>query len=133
MMKRLAALLCLMTVAGLTYAELPPGSYDKLRAEADDALVIQVTGVNVDTKSTAREVTVQAKVLGVERSKSGLKKGDNITFNYRISTVQVPGPRPIPLLVKGDVYPAFLKTMGKSLEPAAYGESFKMTPEAVGR
>lgn len=57
-------------------AELSPGSYDKLRIDAEEALVIEVA--SVAQKKTAKggyDVTVKAKVLKAERSKAGLKKG----------------------------------------------------------
>lgn len=114
-------------------AELPPGSYDNLRLNAPEALVIEV--MNVGRKLSTQNgtaVIVQAKVLTVERSKTGLKKGDLISIHYtRMEQSGVVGPRQVPLLEKGGIYPAFLQkgTKGKIYAPAAYGDSFKMTPE----
>ncbi|OWK42151.1 hypothetical protein FRUB_04229 [Fimbriiglobus ruber] len=82
-------------------------------------------------KDADGQVVVVAKVLGVERSKAGLKKDDTVTIKYAIPTKPVIGPKPVPLLVQDDVYPAFLNKKGDAFEPAAYGSSFEMTPEAV--
>lgn len=114
-------------------AELPPGSYDRLRAVAPEALVIEVVNVGRKLGDQGRTaVIMQAKVLTVERSKTGLKKGDIISIHYtRIEQLGVVGPRQVPLLEKGGIYPAFLQKGDKDkvYEPTAYGESFKMTPE----
>jgi hypothetical protein len=86
----------LILFASVGHAELPPGSYDKLRMEAPDAVTIQVAGVKEATVGGEKQVTVEAKVLGVERSKSGLKVGDAVTIRYGIPLISLPGPRPIP-------------------------------------
>lgn len=92
-------------------------------------MVIQITSVSVVTNGTYKNVTLGARVLRVGRSKSGVSKDDNITIKYEVSTVPFPGPRPVPILRKNQVYPAFLKINGRSYEPAAYGESFNAKPE----
>jgi hypothetical protein len=126
----LAALVGLATVGR---AELPPGSYDKLKVDADSAATILVNSVKTAQANDGKNVTIEAKVLGVERSKSGLKKGEFITITYFVRDPGKPfaGPRPIPLLEKDTVYPAFLVpgSNQRTFEPAAHGESFKMTPE----
>ena len=57
-----------------------------------------------------------------------------ITIRYQSrdpNKVNIPGPRPVPILKQGRVYPAFLNgNEGANVfEPAAFGESFVMTPE----
>lgn len=135
---RLLAVVLVAFMATLVHqaarAELPPGSYDKLRAEAPEALVIEVSSVEKQEIEPGKiAVTVEASVLAVERSKDGVKKGDKITIKYtHIDTTVIKnwaGPRPIPILAKGGVYPAFLKKDGKVFTPVAHGESFRMTPE----
>ena len=116
-------------------AELPPGSYEKLRAEAQEAITGKVLSVETKELEPGRtEVVAEIKVTGVERSKVGLKKGDVVTVKYvHIDPAKLPGfagPRPIPILKNGKIYPAFLnKVEGEaSYEPAAYGASFTEKP-----
>ena len=117
-------------------AELPPGSYDRLRREAQDAIIIEVESVTArELKAGWTDVTMTARVVYVERSKAVLKNGARITIRYESrdpNKVNFPGPRPIPILKKGETYPAFLNGNEgtKVFEPAAFGESFVMTPEA---
>ncbi len=74
-------------------------------------------------------------MLAAERSKTGLKPGDAIVIRYthidREKLKGFAGPRTIPILKMGAVYPAFLNRQedAKTYTPAAYGESFRMTPE----
>jgi transketolase C-terminal domain/subunit len=63
-------------------AEIPPGSYDKLRIGAEEALIIKVVTVN-RMLSGNREFTlisVKAKVVAVQRSKKGIKPGTEISI-----------------------------------------------------
>jgi hypothetical protein len=115
-------------------AEIPPGSYDKLRISAEEALVINVTTVNSRPASN-REftlVSVKARVVAVERSKQGLKSGTEISIQYesRHPNSKMAGARRIEILRVGEYYPAFLNISDdrQNYSPAAYGESFKMTP-----
>lgn len=128
-MLRALALLCVLALSTSVHAELPPGSYDKLRSGADEAVTIQVTKVTLGADGT---VGLKAKVLGVERSKGGLKKGDTISITYKGGERKEAGTTPVPLLEQDGVYPAFLNKKGDEFEPAAHGWSFKMTQEAKG-
>lgn len=120
-------------------AELPPGSYDKLRVDAAEALVIRLTEVQQRDVGNEVVVTAKAEVLGVERSKAKLKPGDTIALKYsfvnrdRVKAFAGASPPPVP--AKGAVVPAFLNPNegGKDYGPAAHGSSFTMTPEATGR
>jgi hypothetical protein len=115
-------------------AEIPPGSYDKLRIGAEEALIIKVVTVN-RRLSGNREFTlrfVKAKVVAVQRSKQDLKPGTEISIVYETQNPNsnMTGPRQLPILQEGRYYPAFLNISDnkKDYSPAAYGESFKMTP-----
>ncbi|HQR07635.1 MAG TPA: hypothetical protein PLN21_12480 [Gemmatales bacterium] len=129
MSQRLIALCCCFILPAIAWAELPPGTYDQLRREAEEALVIQITSVRVERDGDYKNVTLEARVLRVGRSKSGLAKDDNITIKYEVSMVPFPGPRPVSILNRNQTYPAFLKSNGNTYEPAAYGMSFNSRPE----
>ncbi len=122
-----------MAIVTTSFAELPPGSYDKMRVDADSAVTILVTSLKATDAHDGKEVVFEAKVLGVERSKSGIKKGDSIKVGYfaRDPGKPIAGPRPIPILERDSVHPAFLERDAHPgvYKPAAHGESFKMTPE----
>ena len=114
-----------------TRAELPPGSYDKLRAEAQEALTVEVLSVETKELEVGKtEVVAEMKVTAVKRSKAELKRGDTLTVKYvHIDPTKLQGfagPRPVPILKKGKTYPAFLNKNEDeaTYEPAAYGESF---------
>jgi hypothetical protein len=116
-------------------AEIPPGSYDKLRISAGEALIIKIEKVE-RRLSGNREFTtvlVKAKVVAVQRSKNGIKPGNNISIQYesRNPNSTMTGARRIAILQEGNYYPAFLNINDdrKNYSPAAYGESFTMTPE----
>lgn len=125
-------------VATGAHAELPPGSYDELRMEAEEALIIEViSGITRTLGAGEMEVVLKIKVLTAQRSKAGLKKDSQVTIRYvsfdqSKSSTFVPGAAPIPVLKKGRVYPAFLNRAKnrRDFEPAAYGWSFLMTPES---
>ena len=137
-MPKSALLVLALLVAGMSpaRAELPPGSYDALRRDAEEALIIEVEAVHTkEVRAGMTNVMVEARVVAVERSRAGLKKHGKLTIRYesvdraKLATPMA-GPRTLPVLRKGESYPAFLKDMGKGeFEPAAYGESFAMTPE----
>lgn len=123
------ATLVLVTVffAATAHAELPAAAYDSLRKEANEALIIEVTNVQTNNDGSTTLVRLQANILHVERSRTGLKKGEVVTIEYAHTPGRI-GPRPVPVLEKG-VYPAFLhRGNGSSLNPAAHGLSFTMTP-----
>jgi hypothetical protein len=63
-------------------AEIPPGSYDKLRVGAEEVLIINV--ISVDTTLTSNReftaVSVKARVVAVQRSKKGIKPDTEISI-----------------------------------------------------
>jgi hypothetical protein len=126
--------LVITTIAFPTQAEIPPGSYDKLRISAEEALIIKVVKVKTQLTSNREftSVAVKAQVVAVQRSKKGIKPGSEIMIQYesRNPNSNMPGPRRIAILKEGEYYPAFLNIADdkKNYTPAAYGESFKMTP-----
>jgi len=127
------SLALLLSATSNLHAELPPGSYDRLRNQADEALIIQVESVQSQVRDEKREVTLVAKVLKVERSRANLTKGNKLTIKYEIFQGNAfAGPRQAKVLEQGEIYPAFLAGPAKTGEPfhlAAYGMSFTMTPE----
>jgi len=127
------SLALLLSATSSLHAELPPGSYDNLRNQADEALIIQVESVQSQVRDEKREVTVVAKVLKVERSRAKLTKGNELTIKYEIFQGNAfAGPRQAKVLEQGEIYPAFLTGPDKPEDPfqlAAHGMSFTMTPE----
>lgn len=122
---------CLLLVVAVAKGELPPEVYRDLQQEAEEELRVQVWKVTskpagIFDRSHWTE-TVEATVVEVVRSKSGVKKGDVISIIYGR---QVPkkgwvGPSPPPQLKEGGEYPAFLKRdEGQRFSIAARGMSF---------
>src|SRR5580692_11370075 len=109
---RLVTVFVVLSFAASVHAELPPGAYNTLRIDAEEAVTIEVTSVKIALMGGDKSLTVEAKVLGVERSKSGLKKGDSVTIRYDIPAKPPIGPAPPPVLEKDSVYPAFLNKKG---------------------
>jgi hypothetical protein len=132
-MNRLAFICCMSLITPLAArAELPPGSYDTLRAEAPEVLIIEVMQVKTKAeKQNQTEIMVIAKVLYVEHSVSRLRAGSSIEIIYTRSNGPTSGPRPIPVLTERSIVPAFLKkgSNGPVFEPAAHGMSFVMRTE----
>jgi hypothetical protein len=116
-------------------AELALRVYREMQKKAPEFLQIKVTGVKTETTKkealTIVHVAVEAKVVKVERSETGLKKGDAIRIVY-IRTIRkrpIIGPSQVPLVTKGEEYPAFLKRRdGKTYAPAAGGKTFRVMP-----
>ena len=126
---------CAAVAAGMAArAELPPDVYRKRQQAAGESLRIQV--LSVETKETDEprrkriDVRTRARVLGVTRSKSGLKAGAVITIVYAHSAYKEPrtGPSEVPILAPGKEYPAFLERNRdkQTFSPAAGGYSFRV-------
>jgi hypothetical protein len=114
-------------------AELPPGSYEKLKNNALEVLTVKI--LKVETPEGRKDhflVLLTAEVLGVTRSNSGVKEGQTISIaSYYVSEEArkrgFVGPKIPPLLSpgwKGKVY-LNKKPDKKTYDIAAYGESFE--------
>lgn len=122
-----AGMTLVLTVAA--FAELPPGSYDKMRKEAPEVLIVEVTKITPTKNGKVTKYTTEVKVLSFEKSDSKLKKGDTITITYENVEGPFAGARQVPPLEKGGVYPAFLRKEGNTFIPAAAGMSFSIASE----
>ena len=112
----------------IAQAELPPGSYDKLKAGAQEKLKIKIVGVEQQGKGPRMKVIFTAAVLQVKCSATGLKPGDHITIQSYRWTKSYAGPKNPPVLPKGWEGVAYLnkaKSSNKNYRLAAYGESFE--------
>ena len=104
-----------------------------MQLRAPDAVIIRVTRVATRGSLFSRttEVRAQATVLEVQRSESRLSVGDRITIVYehfRPPKRAWAGPRPIPILKRGEESYAFIAfdSEENAYVPAARGASFKM-------
>ena len=125
----LAALLFVAPAPGA----LPPGSYEKLKAEAQEKLRIKILTVEQTAQSDRRlEVLFTAEVLAVERTQTGLEPGDTIQIQSYRWTKSYAGPKNPPLLPIGWVGIAYLNKVDNDAKGvdnvyslAAYGASFE--------
>jgi hypothetical protein len=114
-------------------AALPPGSYEKLKAAAQEKLTIKIIVVETKEQSDRRiEVLYTAEVLAVERSETHLKPGDTIQIQSYRWTKRYAGPKNPPLLPVGWTGIAYLNKPDSEAENennpyvlAAYGDSFE--------
>lgn len=138
MIVRVTAALLLM--ASAAWAELPPYVYEDLQQKAPEALLIEVTSVDVGRRfakpdgcswyefEVIRNVSVEARVVRVTRSAAGLRPGDAIRVEYasinRCSGYN--GPRSIDMVRRGDHIRAFLAKGDRAglFVPAARGATF---------
>ncbi len=132
---------------GSAMGELPPGTYEKLKAEAQEVLEIRVTkvGEKRETDNGVYYYVCDAEVLSVTRSTAGFQPGDVVRFEtFFVSRKAIEGgfagPASPPLVKEkwrgriylntpppgSEVQPDAEKTV---LKLAAYGRSF----EAVKR
>ena len=117
------------------------------RAQAPEYLEIKVLSVKTKNSEvfgyypgkraggSETEVNIEAKVLNIRRSQSGLKKGSVISIVYRNPSLRdvmqrIPGPEYVEVLRDGETYLAYLKsstvkeTRKKVYVPAAGAASF---------
>lgn len=129
----LVVALVLLAFVSTTLGALPPGSYEKLKAEAQEKLTIKIVAVEKKAQSDRRlEVLFTAEVLEVERTQTGLKLGDMIKIQSYRWTKRYAGPTNPPLLPVGWVGIAYLNQVEddapgatKIYTLAAYGASFE--------
>jgi hypothetical protein len=127
--------LSIVVFAATSPAALPPGSYEKLKAEAQEKLTIKIIGVETKEQSDRRlEVLFTAEVLAVERSETCLKPGDTIQIQSYRWIKRYAGPKNPPLLPVGWTGIAYLNKADSDDEDAnnlytlaAYGDSFEET------
>jgi len=136
--KSIVPLFLIVVLSALTFVApapgaLAPGSYEKLKAEAQEKLKIKVLAVEKKAQSDRRlEVLFTAEVLAVERSQAGLKPGDTIQIQSYRWTKSYAGPTNPPLLPVGWIGIAHLNKVGGDKKGgdnvytlAAYGDSFE--------
>ena len=136
---RLAALLVIGACVGpgsRAGAELPPGSYDALRAAAQECLAIRVLSVvttveeqDAETGFIRHSLLISATVTHAKRTASGVEAGDTVQIDsYHIDpgTSGWVGPAIPPILAEGWTGDAYLNQVDTdpAYELAAYGRSF---------
>lgn len=121
----------------LAYAELPTGAYDQLKAEATEYLNIAILKVETEEIdiNCRIEVTYNAEVIEVLRSKHNLQTGDEILI-HSYDRDKTPactdgwaGPQVPDLLAVewiGNTYLNSSDSNGVEFDIAAYGQSFEM-------
>lgn len=132
MMHRTLLILVLLvgTLTGLS-AEIAPDEYQKMQLGSEEHLEILVRSVSKKSWLFSRDtkVTVNAEVLVVHRSRTGLSEGDQITIAYTHTKQSKgwAGPRPIPILKRKSETSAFLAfdEQEKVYVPSARGYSFE--------
>ena len=131
--------ICLI-LATAVLGDLSPDIYKELQRNAPDALYIEVVSVGVHRSfakpagcsffdfEVIRNVKVEARVVRVVRSASGVHPDDVIEIEYSsiARCFDWNGPRSVQLLRKGDLMYAFLARRGRtaSFDPAARGATF---------
>lgn len=110
-------------------AALSPGHIEKMKAEASEVFVIEVTAVDIAVNGFATKIIYTAKVTAVTRSKNGVKAGQTIKIQSYDKTELIPKPGPVkpPRLKvgwKGKAYTRFDKKT-KRYSIAVYGHSFE--------
>lgn len=116
----------------MVFAELPPEVYEEMQRKSPEVMKIHVNKVESERLglldfSGDRRQAVEATVISVTRTGSGLKAGDAIVIRYiaRNPDEEMARPSPIPQLKEGKEYPAWLsKAKAGHYEPAARGYSF---------
>ncbi|MBC8868877.1 MAG: hypothetical protein H8E44_05640 [Planctomycetes bacterium] len=125
--------LAVMVLGGTAHAELPPGAYKKLKDEAKEVLQLQVVKVEkVRQDESVQYFICDARVVAVERSAAGHKKGAVIQFETYYVYDRSGGfagpqsPPRIPVDWKGRVYlnPP-VEDDSKVFSLAAYGQSYE--------
>lgn len=128
--------------AGAANAALPPGAYEELMRGAAELLDLEIIRVQKRVSSKTREtdqivtryeVSVQARVLRVYRSKDNLPPRRVIDIVYyfeEYSRRPIPGAGYPRELKAGEKIKAYLNPRDDSYGPAAYGASFQAIDSA---
>jgi hypothetical protein len=140
MHKRSIVIAVSLMIATAVLAELSPDVYKDMQLKAPEVLQIQISSIDVHRRfakpsgcpffdfEVIRAVNVEARVLRVVRSETGVHAGDAIDIDYssvsRCSSWS--GPRSIEMLHNGDRVFAFVARRGHTafFEPAARGATF---------
>jgi hypothetical protein len=120
---------------GFLRAELPPGSYETLQANAEEVLLLNVDTVvprNDTTNSCLIDFTVNATVIRINTTTAGFMEGDFVLFNSYILDDEKEecqgfvGPQLPPSFEPGWCGLAHLNLTEVTgiLRPTAYGRSF---------
>lgn len=132
----LKLLIVFAALVSLLFAEINPLYYRQMQESAGERLKIRVSQVSRDWyfwRST-RKVSVDAEVVAVGKTATGIAPGNRIYFEYEIFTPPADGwvgPRPMPPLFAGKEYDFFgervgvAKDKGIILNPGARGYSFE--------
>lgn len=126
----LVTALVILAFVAISPAALPPGSYEKLKTEAQEKLTIKIIGIETKEQNDRRlEVLFTAEVLAVERTETCLKPGDTIQIQSYRWTGKYMGPKNPPLLPVGWTGIAYLNKADEDADNlyalAAYGASFE--------
>jgi hypothetical protein len=123
-------------LAATTRADLSPREYRRMQREAPEVVRIKVLNVHerpIREREREFEVTVEAKIRGIERTSARLHDGEVIKITYlrHRHERQERGAGEPPLLERDRDYPAFLtKVEGERLfKPAAGEYSFQRIEE----
>jgi hypothetical protein len=124
---------------GAAKAELPPFAYRDMQAKAPEAIEIEIETVTVKSSKQQhyelRSFVVQARVLSVQRTATGLAPGKPIEIRYEQRNYFEPitGASEVPAVKEHEKLPAFLsRANGQSYyTPAAGGYTFHRLPRAI--
>ncbi len=129
---------CLSLVVCAASAEIQPKYYAQMQASAPEVIYLDVKDVDLEwclISCESRDVVVQATVVSVERSATGLKTGQAIVVKYVHFSPSGGwvGPRPTPVLQKGKTVAYLSRAAAGHYEPAARGYSFDTVPSETAR
>lgn len=125
------SLLALLMIASTAWGAISPDNIKKMRNKCGELLQVKITKVE-EGKSTTKDLSTQtdivyrATVMKVERSKAGLKVGDEISIHsYVMSGRPLIGPR-APERLKPDWqgYVYANRTDDGNLKIGVFGHSF---------
>lgn len=115
-------------------AEMPPTAYKHLQDSAPESLLIHVEEVSlrqsVTKEAKITSVKLKASVKKVNRTVTGLKRGEKITVTYEVTEHLTPwaGPSQVTVPDKSSDCPAYLErndTGAGRYRPSAGGYTFR--------
>ena len=123
------------------HAVLPPGAADELKSNAEEVLNVRILKVKTPKGNKGMyPVIYTAEVLGVNHTKSGIQKGNQITIcSYSVNRETINsgfvGPKIPPLLKPGWTGIVYLKNNPEKnvYDIAAYGDSFQELKKEAGK